>query len=554
MNLDFWKRATLLIAVCACISGCDDTGDAEPAAPAAATEAGSPSEPPPSAPAGDNGVRNEAAITASLKSGDYFEYLATSTSSVRSASTTSTSSDHGTFRLTLGAPASVGGVDGFAVTASGKTLVGGHEFTPAWSFVAQHGARWLGSSDGTTLVTLYDPALPSGTSGFFLDVPESRRITARADVFEGAYNRHAALALGDSSSDGGCELVLSYTICSDSETSFSQREYLKDGIGPIAFSRRVGYTASGSAPSVINASLDLELVATSLAARDGSVIHAPPWRQAASMPVSRSGANAAAIGARAYVFGGSSDSPEFSAERVDVLDTTTGVWSRSGDAPRSLSGSRGVAIGDRIAVLIGNDGLLHDPAAGTWTPMARLTASGTLAGVGGLTRADGSTDVVVILDPGVAYLQATLHRYSVASNAWSVIGSFDKGQRANYTAVLAGKTFFLVGGFGNGRYIATSLAVDVDTLATRTIATPIAAIDSATAVLDDKLYVAGGYNFGGASRDVYTIDTRTSTVSNAPAMLAGLYDAGAAVVDGRIYLVGGTSSGRASDGVVVFTP
>jgi Kelch motif len=554
MKIDSWKRTTLLIALCACIGGCDEPSDTEPAAPAAGTDAGSPSAPPPPGPASDNGGGNEAAITASLKSGDYFEFLATSASSATSPSTTSTSSDHGTFRLTLGAPATVGGVDGFAVTVSGKTLVGGHEFTPAWTFVAQYGARWLGSNDGATLVPLYDPALPSGTRGFFLDMPESRRITAHADVFEGAYNRYAALALGDSRSDGGCELVLSYTICSDSATSFSQREYLKDGIGPIGFSRRMGYTAGGSAPSVVNASLDLELIATSLAARDGSVVNAPPWRQATSMPVSRSGATAAAIGNRIYVFGGTSDSPDFSDERVDVLDTSTGVWSRGSDAPRSLSGSRSVAIGDRIAVLFGSDGLLHDPATGLWTPMARLTASGTLAGVGARTRADGTSEIVVIVDPGVAYLQGTLHRYSVAANTWSVIGNFDKGQRANYTAVVAGKTFFLVGGFGNGRYIASSLAVDLDTLAARNIPTPIAAIDSAAAFLADKLYVAGGYNFGGASRGVYTIDTPTGTVSAGPSMLGGLYDAATAVVDGRIYVLGGTSSGRGTDGVVVFTP
>jgi hypothetical protein len=63
----------------------------------------------------------------------------------------------------------------------------------------------------------------------------------------------------------------------------------------------------------------------------------------------------------------------------------------------------------------GSQGLLHDPAAGTWTPTATLHASGVLTGIGGWTHGDGTTDVVAVLDPGVAYVSVTLNRYSVST-------------------------------------------------------------------------------------------------------------------------------------------
>jgi hypothetical protein len=50
----------------------------------------------------------------------------------------------------------------------------------------------------------------------------------------------------------------------------------------------------------------------------------------------------------------------------------------------------------------GSQGLLHDPAAGTWTPTATLHASSVLTGIGGWTHGNGTTDVVAVLDPGVA--------------------------------------------------------------------------------------------------------------------------------------------------------
>jgi hypothetical protein len=498
-----------------------------------------------STPAQPGGSASPLVITAAaLASGTYLEFLATTSASTSSPDGNSTSQDYGMFKLTLGEPKLVQGVAGHAVIASGKTMVGGHEFAPPWTFVAQVGTQWLGSVDGTTLVTLYDPALPAGSTGFFLGASGSQRLSASPGRFEGAYNSYSGVSVGDSSADGGCELVLNITICSDSSTTFSQSELLVDGIGPVAMSRRVGYSTGGSAPMVINNTWTLELVGTSLIARDGSVVRPAPWREGPRMPVARVHAKAAALGSRIYLFGGSADGT-----RVDVFDGRSRTWARAPDAPRSLTGWYPTAVGSRVALFGGSDGLLFDPEAGRWIQTARLPQSGTVAGVGTRTPPDGAAEVLAIVDRGVAYLQATLVRYSVVDNTWQTVGTFDRGQRGNYEAVLVGDRFFLIGGFANGSYISALSAVDVTTGLMQRLSGQLGdpVVDAAVGLHNGSIVVAGGYNGGGARRSMQVIDPASGRVSDGPALFGALVGPAAATADGTFMLFGGNGSGEASD-------
>jgi hypothetical protein len=504
---------------------------------------------------GGSGTGGGAVITAALQSGSYLEFLATSVSSSATPSGSSSSSDYGVFRIVLGAPAVVGGVNGFSVSVTGKSAVGGHDFRPAWTFVGLSGQRWVGSSDGLTLTTLYDPQLPAGTTGFFLEVPATRRVAARSGVLEGSYNRYSGVILRDATSDGGCQLVLSVPICSDTSTSFSQLEYLKDGLGPTGYSLRIGYSTGGSAPQVINLSVTLELIGTSLTAADGTAVKPPPWSEVAPLPASRVNAFAGAVGDKIYLYGGSSGDAGFSSDRIDVFDITSGAWSRSANAPRLLGAWRGVSIGGRMAMFNGSQGLLHDPVAGTWTPTAALSASGLIIGLGAWTH-DGTTDVVALLDRGVAYVDATLYRYSVSTNTWHLIGTLDKGQRFEYETAIAGDRIYLIGGFANGTYLRSVQAFDLRTSQDGPRAGEMSAgrIGMSVAVLDGQIHIMGGYNYGGASRSVQVLDPSDGTISEGPAMFAGRHGAATAVVGGRIYVMGGYVAGAAgiSRSVAVF--
>ena len=533
---------TTVTALLAALAGCGGGGGGD-TTPAAG----------PTAPAPGGGAST---VRAALATGSYFEFLGTSSSSSSSPGGSSSASDHGVFRITLGAAQRVGGVDGYAVSVSGKTRIGGHEFRPAWTFLGLSGPRWVASSDGVALVTLYDPATPLG-SGFFLKVPSTRTVRAAAATYEGTYNRFPALALRDAASDGGCQTVLGLSICSDQATSFSQAEYLKDGVGPVGFSQRVGYSTGGSAPQVINSQLALELIGSSLLPSDGSTIVAPPWSEAAVPPAPvafGSGAFAAGIGGKIYVYGGVSGA----GARVDVYDPARQAWSRAADAPVSLSARHGALLGARVALLSGRDGHLHDPATDTWTALPRLPASsGSIDGVAAWARPDGSVDIVALVSSGSAYIDAQLWRFSQASGAWSLIGSFDRGPIGGYEVTMAGNVLYLVGGYQSPNYLSTIQAIDLASMSVRTLPGRLAEprIGVAAAVLGGRIYLIGGYNRGGEQRVVDVLDAATGQVTAGPELLGGRQGAAAAVLDGKVYLIGGASDNAASTaGVVVLTP
>jgi Kelch motif len=529
------------------LTACGGGGGGADASPAPAPGAAAPAP----TPAG-----SASTVRAALVTGTYFEYLGTSSSSSASSSGSSTGSDHGVFRITLGAAQRVGGVDGFAVSVTGKTRIGGHEFKPSWTFLGLSGQRWVASSDGVALATLYDPAAAQ-SSGFFLKVPTTRTVRVTATDYAGTYNRFPALALSDSASDGGCQTVLGQTLCSDNATSFSQIEYLKDGVGPVGFSQRAGYSYGGSAPQVINSQLKLELIGSSLAPSDGSTIVAPPWSEVAVPPapvVVGTGAFAAGIGGRIHVYGGSINA----GSRVDVYDPAQRAWSRVPDAPVSLRGYHGAVVGTRVVLLKGRDGYLHDPATNTWASLPRLPAgSGSFDGMAAWTRQDGAVDIVAVVSSGPAYVDAQVWRFSFASGAWSQVGSFDRGAFGQYETAMAGNVIYLIGGYQSPNYLGSIQALDLAAMTYRRLTGRLAApkIDVSAAVLGGRVYLMGGYNRSGAQRDVDVLDPATGQVTGGPALLGGRYGAATAVLDGRIYLIGGATDGaQSTEGVAVLTP
>jgi Kelch motif len=553
----FGRALAVIVAMLGlAMTGCGGGGGAGPAPEAVAPAPSTPVSPGTPGTTG-GGTTSPLGVTATLDQGVYLEFLATTSATSSTAEGTSTNNDHGVFRLTLGAPTQVAGVAGYAVVVSGKTLVGGHEFRPPWTFISQVGTRWLGSTDGATLLTLFDPALPAGTTGFFLGAPATRRLSAAPGRFDGAYNAYSGVSLFDASSDGGCQWVAQVSICSDSSTTFSQKEVLLDGIGPVGYSRRIGYITGGSAAQVIQNTLTLELVGTSLVARDGSAVRPPPWRESTAMPVARYNAKAVALGARIYLFGGVSDDPAFDGRRVDVFDVQSRTWQRAPDAPLSLAVWQATAEGSRIALFGGSEGLLFDPGTGRWTATARHSASGTITGVGSRTRPDGTAEVIAISDPGSFYLDATLLRYMPSSNSWETLGLFRRGQRDNYAAVMVGDSFLLIGGFANGGYISTVTSVDITTRQVKSMSghLGVAVVSPAVALHGGRVVVAGGHNYGGTRRSVQFVDPATGQVSEGPELLGELEGAAAATAEGTLVLFGGktgTARPATSNAVWVF--
>lgn len=541
------RRAWLASALVT-LAGCGGGGGAAPAgappaaaSPAAPTPSSPPSPPPSAPPPTPGGASPSAAVRAALATGTHWEFLVTRQQSSVSASGSDSTQDWGLVRWTLGAPRQVAGVAGHELRIEGDTAGAARWLVPPWRFIALDGARWVASSDDTTLVTVYDPAMPGSSTGFFIGTGSARVLTATRSHFEGAYNRFEGIGLGASSSDGGCRWVFDEQVCMATTTSVSQQELLVDGIGPAGFRFSAGYLSGDPAVGVaVRQRLTVELVGTSLAARDGTPVRPPPWSPALPLPAARERAVAVTLGTRVYVFGGIGATADFDARRVDRFESLLGGWQRLPDAPRSLLGWQGTVVGSRIGLFGGSDGFLFEPVNGRWTATARRLDSGQVTGVGTRVRSDGRTEVLAIVDRGSAFLQATLVRYWPDQDRWETLGSFDRGPLERYEALLVGNRFLIIGGRSGTDFVPSVRALDVDTREIRPLGQLAEGVaEPAVALHGGRVIVAGGVNHGGYRPQVHWIDPVAGAVTAGPALLGGVKGAAAASVQGAVLVMGG---------------
>lgn len=310
----------------------------------------------------------------------------------------------------------------------------------------------------------------------------------------------------------------------------------------MGFKSHVGYSFGGTVPQIVNSDLLVELIGTSLQARDGSAVTPAPWSLGPDMPKAQFAPNAASVGTKIIVYQGTD---------VQTLDTVAGTWSSS-TSPYYISDA--VSVGTRVAVFNGKQGYLHDPVAGTFTPMAATPSSGsTVEGAVPWTHADGTTDVVLLISRGTAYVNLDIWRYQTASNSWNQLGSIDRGGNARFKEAAAGDKVYLFGGYSSGSYGSNVSVIDLTTLAYKelsfwnsSVKLSVGGISHVGALLNGKIYVLGGYNSSGQLRNVDVIDPATDTVSAGPTLYDAREEAAAAVVGDKLYLMGGGVSGGAS--------
>ena len=228
-----------------------------------------------------------------LNEGAFWEYRWETKSSYFAARGSSSDSDSGAFRVTLGAPKEIHGVTAYEVNVSGKHQVTDEDrsFAPRWRYIAVANDQMLISGDGETLVVLFDARAGEWPgSGFFTTrmkpetLYEARdgRIPQPVSDWPGV-QEGSALSVSHSADKSKCQTYRVTvksggplgTICGDDSLSYSEREMYLAGIGPVAYS----YSFSMSRGSGMNswsssASEHLALVASSLrgdAASSGSV-------------------------------------------------------------------------------------------------------------------------------------------------------------------------------------------------------------------------------------------------------------------------------------------
>ena len=153
---------------------------------------------------------------------------------------TSTNSAKGRFRMTLGEPSMIAGVEGFPLQLSGNPIGAdgddAWDFTPRWKYLAVDETRLLASKDGATWETLFDAELGVwGGGGFFTTFPGDTLIVAQNGAIANDYLSASAIQVGRSNSQSQCETIVGITICGDESYDIKQYEYYQNQIGVVGY-------------------------------------------------------------------------------------------------------------------------------------------------------------------------------------------------------------------------------------------------------------------------------------------------------------------------------
>jgi hypothetical protein len=188
----------------------------------------------------------------SLQEGDFWEFSwDASESKWAQGSSGSSAKERGTFRVTLGPPTNIQGIQAYEVLVTGNSTADllnstPVSFTPRWSHIAITDHQILGSIDGITLEVIFDAKTGAWTGGgFFTAFPIDVLIIAESGSINNDYISETGLSVGRSSSQDQCETIAGITICGDESYTKIAKEYFKEGVGPLGYKYLNSFSYSG---------------------------------------------------------------------------------------------------------------------------------------------------------------------------------------------------------------------------------------------------------------------------------------------------------------------
>jgi len=294
------------------------------------------------------------------------------------------------------------------------------------------------------------------------------------------------------------------------------------------------------------------VLAASLAAPALASHHAGTWRSLAPVPAPTEGMSVAHVGnviVAAYGFSPASISGDTNLTRLYHIATNT--WSAGAAAPGGPS-SEGTAVahGGSIYALGGRNGTQnhmnhrYTPATNTWTVLAPMPTGRTglaAAVVGDAIFAIGGRKAIG--GPCSGQPVGTVERYNIAANTWTTAAPLP-ARRSDIGAIAHGGKIYVFGGCTNG-FSTVSHAVEIYNPVTGTWAKG-APMPTARAgfygvgIVGGNIYVMGGINAAGrpsAANEVYNI--AHNTWSKAAPMRHPRGEMGVTSHGGRIFTVGG---------------
>ena len=333
----------------------------------------------------------------------------------------------------------------------------------------------------------------------------------------------------------------------------------------------------------------------------------PTWQVLPDIPMGRNHIGGAALNGKFYAIGGQigHQEPSTNQTRVDVYDPATNTWSRVADMPlgRGHISDSTFVVNGRIMVIGGtvnggsgglasSDVLLYDPVSDVWlkapsipqyrkTPIADVWGDTLVVSTGGGYGPTSTTWTASL--PGTWEIGANMNValgevaagiignkmyvvgeanpsttvYNLSTNTWTAQNIAQRTYKGNHHAAeVINNKFYLFGGLGasggnnklqiyNPATNSWSLGADL----------PFGAGSSSTALINGKVYLAGGIVYTGSTGSttnrlvVYDPSTNTWSADKAP-MPQGRNHAAAATDGSKLYVFGGRGPGSGDDNVV----
>ena len=491
-----------------------------------------------------------------LATGNFWEYYWITEDIFVAQGNASASTDNGRFRVELGESQVIAGVAAFTVNVTGANLEG--YAGPRWAYLATTNNLLLGSTDGVTLDTIFNAQTGRWTGGgFFANFDAEAAINAFESEIENEFIGTSAIRASYQDGQEICEIIAGERICAN-EDSFTLLvdDYFKAGIGPVGYNlRRSVFDQGGGFTTSSEFTFEIGLVATSFAADDGFTPSLPPWQEKTTLPEPFVSTPVAAWNGKIYVFGGLDENLN-SSRQIYTYDPETDIWAELGQTPVDLAfveEQDGIIRGFGYQALVVNDKiyftrvlgpevdniLIYDPIANTWESGPNLDGfAGTPC-----YRAVIGDDLLFF--PIESNRRGSVRILNTVTNTWSS-GTTSPWPHLSRSAVSSfGDKVYFSGTFRSGEFETrvreydSSVPAGEDGAWTDMFFTGDGRADANSQVVNGRLYVMGGDNFGPVKRTVeeyYIAQNSWKTVS---AMIRPRSAFSSVALNGKIYVISG---------------
>jgi len=265
------------------------------------------------------------------------------------------------------------------------------------------------------------------------------------------------------------------------------------------------------------------------------------WRVRPSLPTARASLASGAVNGKLYAIGGSTTASRALTGNESYVPGD--VWVTKSKMPTAREEFAAAAVGGKFYALGGrlNGGAIaanhaYDPGANRWTsrtsmpqPRAGSNGAGVINGIVYVPGGQGTDGVYT----------NSLYAYNPATNAWTSKANMPAASGCGGSGVIGGKLYVYAicradGSSQSGLYVYDP--------ATNTWGGRISELSQkfpAVAVVDSKLYLAGGLNAGVVSSEASSYDLATNEWTSLPPMAVARYAATAVGVNGLLYVIGG---------------